>query len=454
MIDRMTPSARFGAGLSQAADAGDGRPRGVRAPVRDALGRGAAADAGRSIFASPDLCEDAEAPAGGDRRRRVGARAPHRLDGRGHRRRRPGGRGGARARRVGAPTCPAPRLHPVPARRAAGRRGDGRARVARRASPTRPRATSGPIMMLADPFTFPADGLLAQLNEEPGAPVVVGGLASGGRRPGDHRLFAGADVLDRGRGRRGPARGRASAPWCRRAACRSGPEMVITAAEGSTVHELAGMPALAEARGGGRRPRPGRARAGGRGPPGRARDRREHPRLRARRLPHPLRSTAATATPAPWCVGERVRVGQTMRFHVRDAGSADEDLRAALRGGPGELGDADAGRRAGVQLQRARHAHVPGARPRRRGHRRGARPHPRRRACSATVRSGRSAGKSFLHGFTATMALFERAPRAHEMPVNSTSHHKVSRDGVHVSHRFHIQSLRGVIHIQGRAEDE
>jgi small ligand-binding sensory domain FIST len=29
-------------------------------------------------------------------------------------------------------------------------------------------------------------------------------------------------------------------------------------------------------------------------------------------------------------VGDRVRVGQTLRFHVRDAESADEDLRASL----------------------------------------------------------------------------------------------------------------------------
>ena len=61
-----------------------------------------------------------------------------------------------------------------------------------------PAGSIGPIIMLADPFTFPADGLLAELNDEPGAPVVVGGLASGGRRPGEHRLFAGQDVLKEG----------------------------------------------------------------------------------------------------------------------------------------------------------------------------------------------------------------------------------------------------------------
>ena len=55
----------------------------------------------------------------------------------------------------------------------------------------------GPVVMLAEPFSFPADGLLAELNGEDG-PVVVGGLASGGRRPGEHRLFAGTDVVEEG----------------------------------------------------------------------------------------------------------------------------------------------------------------------------------------------------------------------------------------------------------------
>ena len=108
-----------------------------------------------------------------------------------------------------------------------------------------------------------------------------------------------------------------------------------------------------------------------------------------------------------WCVGERVRVGQTMRFHVRDAGSADEDLRAALRARPRRAGRHGPGRGPRVQLQRARHADVP-RRPTttpRRSPRSSIASPPR--ACSATARSARSGGKSFLHGFTATMVLFE-----------------------------------------------
>ena len=158
-----------------------------------------------------------------------------------------------------------------------------------------PAGNVGPILMLADPFTFPADGLLAQLNQEPGAPVVVGGLASGGQRPGEHRLFAGRDVLTEG----------AVAVALRGARIRTvvsqgcmpiGPEMVITAAEGSAVHELAGTPALAEAGGGDRGARRRRAGAGRAGAADRPGDRREHARLRRAATSSCGPSTAATAS--------------------------------------------------------------------------------------------------------------------------------------------------------------
>ena len=106
-------------------------------------------------------------------------------------------------------------------------------------------------------------------------------------------------------------------------------------------------------------------------------------------------------------VGERVRVGQTMRFHVRDAASADDDLRAALREARGGGRARRARRRPAVQLQRARNAHVPDGRPRRDG--RSPRSSPRIPAaglfCNGEI--GPVGGRSFLHAFTATMVLFE-----------------------------------------------
>jgi small ligand-binding sensory domain FIST len=266
-----------------------------------------------------------------------------------------------------------------------------------------PAGNVGPIVMLADPFTFPADGLLAQLNLEPGAPVVVGGMASGGGRPGDHRLFAGSDVLSEG----------AVAVALRGAGIRTvvsqgcmpiGPEMVITAADGSRVLELAGMPALAKLE----------EVVAALDPSERAlvaeglltglvidENTPEYGRgdFLIRSIHGGDRSTGALV------VGEHVRVGQTMRFHVRDAGSADEDLRAALRGALGELGDAAPG---GALVFSCNG----------RGTRMFPTPHHDATAiaeeldripaaglfCNGEI--GPVGGKSFLHGFTATMAVF------------------------------------------------
>lgn len=79
----------------------------------------------------------------------------------------------------------------------------------------------GLVVMLAEPFTFPADGLLAELNGEDG-PVVVGGLASGGRRPGS---TGSSPAPTSWRRARWPSP--SAAPGCtrssRRGACRSGP---------------------------------------------------------------------------------------------------------------------------------------------------------------------------------------------------------------------------------------
>ena len=266
-----------------------------------------------------------------------------------------------------------------------------------------PAGNVGPIVMLADPFTFPADGLLAQLNEEPGAPAVVGGLASGGRRPGDHRLFAGADVLTEG----------AVAVALRGARIRTvvsqgcmpiGPEMVITAADGSTVHELAGMPALAKLEEVIAALDPAEQELAAEGLlTGLVIDENTPDYGRGDFLIRSIhggdRDTGALV------VGERVRVGQTMRFHVRDAGSADEDLRAALRDARGALGGAAPG---GALVFSCNG----------RGTRMFPAPHHDAAAiaeeldripaaglfCNGEI--GPVGGKSFVHGFTATMAVF------------------------------------------------
>lgn len=263
----------------------------------------------------------------------------------------------------------------------------------------------GPVIMLADPFSFPADGLLDELNGERGAPVVVGGLASGGTRPGEHRLFAGTDVVEEGAvaiALRGARMHTVVSQGC----MPIGPEMVITAAEGSTVHELAGMPALMKLQEVVEALEPAERALALEGlMAGLVIDENtpdyERGDFLVRAIQGGDRDTGALI------VGERVRVGQTMRFHVRDADSADDDLRAALRAARSDI---DGGGAPGGALLFSCNG---------RGTRMFPAPDHDATAIAEELASipaaglfcngeiGPVGGRSFLHAFTATMVLFE-----------------------------------------------
>ncbi len=80
------------------------------------------------------------------------------------------------------------------------------------------------VLLLVDPFTFPADmAVVDQLNDEhPGIPVV-GGIATGAGRPGAQALILDGEIYRRGAvgvGARGRGRSR---PSSRRVARRSAP---------------------------------------------------------------------------------------------------------------------------------------------------------------------------------------------------------------------------------------
>src|SRR5437764_4474578 len=98
------------------------------------------------------------------------------------------------------------------------------------------------LILLADPYSFPVEPLLQTMAEErPGLPVI-GGLASAGG-PGEGALILGGDVVTEGAV--GVAlRGVDVRPCVSQGARPIGPEMVITAAEGNAIHELASKPAL------------------------------------------------------------------------------------------------------------------------------------------------------------------------------------------------------------------
>ena len=58
---------------------------------------------------------------------------------------------------------------------------------------------SGAVMLLlADPFTFPADYLLERVNEDHAGAIVVGGMASGASEPGANRVFYQNETLSDG----------------------------------------------------------------------------------------------------------------------------------------------------------------------------------------------------------------------------------------------------------------
>lgn len=265
-------------------------------------------------------------------------------------------------------------------------------------------ADLGPVIMLADPFSFPADGLLAELNAEQRSPVVVGGLASGGRRPGEHRLFAGEDVVREG----------AVAIALRGARMRTvvsqgclpiGPEMVITDAEGSTVHELAGVPALTKLEQVIEGLEPAERELAANGLlAGLVIDENVPDYTRGDFLVRSIHGGDRES--GSLLVGERVRVGQTMRFQVRDASSADDDLREALRRARADAGGAAPGG-ALVFSCNGRGTHMfPG--PDHDAHAIATELEGVAAAglfCNGEI--GPVGGKSFLHGFTATMVLFD-----------------------------------------------
>ena len=100
------------------------------------------------------------------------------------------------------------------------------------------------LMLLGDPFSFPTDSLLERLNEDqPGIPIV-GGMASGAGAPGENALF-----LNGERFRAGAVAALLSGDITFRSivsqGCRPiGTTFIVTKAEQNVIHELGGQPAL------------------------------------------------------------------------------------------------------------------------------------------------------------------------------------------------------------------
>ena len=100
------------------------------------------------------------------------------------------------------------------------------------------------LLLLAEPFTFPADYLLERLNEDRTGVPVLGGMASGATAPGENRLFCGTKTLSDG----AVAVLLDDSLQCSSAVsqgCRPiGEPMVITKADRNVIYELGGVPAM------------------------------------------------------------------------------------------------------------------------------------------------------------------------------------------------------------------
>jgi small ligand-binding sensory domain FIST len=257
------------------------------------------------------------------------------------------------------------------------------------------------MVVLADPYTFPTEALLAHLNaSRPGMPVL-GGLASAAAA-GSASLFRDGDVVDGGAVACSLSRIELLA-CVSQGAAPVGPEMTVTAADGNVIEELASKPAIERLREAiaSLEPHEQQLAAGGL-LLGIVIDENKPDYERGDFLVRPI--VGADPEAGTIAAGERVRVGQTVRMHVRDGASADEDLRAALRSQVAALGASGA---AGALLftcnGRGSHMfqvpdHDAAAIEDALGIPAGG------FFCAGEI--GPVGGRNFLHGFTATLAVF------------------------------------------------
>jgi small ligand-binding sensory domain FIST len=260
------------------------------------------------------------------------------------------------------------------------------------------------LLVLGEPFSFPADFLLERLNAEHPGVAVIGGMASAGAAPGENRVILGRKALDAGAVAvlvSGAVDVRALVSQ----GCRPiGQPLVITKAERNVIYELGGIPAIVQLhnllitlptheqdmvrRG----LHLGRVVS-------EYQERFEYGDFLIRNVIGIDRESGAII------VGDFVRVGQTVQFHLRDWHSADADLRQTLssvRKASGQPGGALLftcnGR--GTRLFPEPHhdalairellGEIPVA------------------GLFAAGELGPVGGKNFMHGFTASIALFEQ----------------------------------------------
>ena len=185
------------------------------------------------------------------------------------------------------------------------------------------------FLMLAEPFSTPMDEVLGALaDRHPGA-LAIGGMAGGGRDVGENRLLLNEEVYERGVVAVAVS-GAVSIRTVVSQGCRPiGERYVITKAENNVIHELGGASALQrledmfKSLSEDERQMAHRALHIGL-VINEHRNSFERGDFLVRNLIGADRSTGSLA------VGDVVEEGQTVQFHVRDAAAASEDLRLLM----------------------------------------------------------------------------------------------------------------------------
>jgi small ligand-binding sensory domain FIST len=183
-------------------------------------------------------------------------------------------------------------------------------------------------VLLPDPYTFPTDAVLAELARRSPGVTILGGLSSARTPDGDAALFVGDRVV--GAGAVGVRfDGVEILPCVSQGAAPVGPELTVTAADGNVIHELAGRPALERLRDAIEELTVVERGMVANGlllgvviDGGKPEYRQGDFLVRALLGADPEQGTVA--------VGAPIKAGTVVRMHARDARSADRDLRDAL----------------------------------------------------------------------------------------------------------------------------
>ena len=185
------------------------------------------------------------------------------------------------------------------------------------------------MLLLADPFSFPVDALIKRLEEDHPNVPIIGGMASGGSEPGSNTLVIGARSYDSGAVGVVIGGGVRVRPVVSQGCRPIGRPLVIRKADENVIVELGGRPALerlrevyAELDAADRQLvrsslHVGRAAS-------EYQDDCKQGSFLVRNVEGADPETGVIA------VGDVVRIGQTIQFHVRDAASAHNDLLSLL----------------------------------------------------------------------------------------------------------------------------